>query len=136
MVNLAIENIDKVKVTDIEFYLKQPSYTIHTLLHLREKYPKKAFHLIMGEDNLSHFHKWMNYEEILKYHELYVYPRKGEVKKPLFDTQNKVHKVAAPLIELSSTFIRKAIKEGKEINTMLSPKVWQYIIEMNFYKNT
>lgn len=134
MVNMAVEGLDKVGVSDIEFYLKQPSYTIHTLVHLKEKHPSKSFHLIMGEDNLSHFHKWKNYEEILENHDLYVYPRRETFKPPLFDFKNKVHKVEAPMIELSSTFIRNAIKEGRDVSSMLSDKVWKYICEMNFYK--
>ena len=75
LVRIAIEDNNNLKVSDIEFKLPQPSYTINTLTYLQEKYPKKKFSLIMGEDNLKTFHKWKNYEEIIKYYELYIYPR-------------------------------------------------------------
>ena len=91
----------------------------------------------MGEDNLKSFHKWKNYEAILEHHNIYVYPRiyKDSVAKTQFDNHPKVHKVDAPIMEISSTFIRKSIKNNKNIRPLLSHEVWHYIDEMNFYKN-
>lgn len=131
----ATEDYPKLKPSNIEFELPQPNYTINTLVHLVERYPAHNFNLIMGLDNLISFKKWKNYETILEHHELYVYPRisQGSDKPDLF-SHKKVHFVDAPIVEISSTFIRKAIKEHKEIQPLLPHKVWTYLDEMNFYK--
>ncbi len=133
---IAVEKYPKLKTSDIEFKLKQPNYTIDTLVHLEEKFPNNQFCLIMGEDNLKGFHKWKNYETILQNYELYVYPRISEgTIEHLFTNHSKIHKVNAPIVQISSTFIRKAIQENKDISTMLPENVWKYIDEMNFYKH-
>lgn len=135
MVYLATKDYDTLKPSDIEFGLKQPNYTIDTLTYLIEKYPTNEFSLIMGEDNLKSFHKWKNYEQILENHHIYVYPRISEGKVDTqFDNHPKIHSVNAPIMQLSSTFIRKSIKEGKNIRPMLPEHVWAYLDEMNFYK--
>ena len=135
MVYLATEEFYKLKPCNIEFNLPQPNYTINTLVHLHEKYPKHEFSLIMGEDNLKSFHKWKNYEVILENHHIYVYPRISEKKtETQFDGHEKIHTIDAPIIELSSTFIRKSIKAGKNVKPMLPNKVWKYLDEMNFYR--
>ncbi|MCL4121520.1 UNVERIFIED_CONTAM: hypothetical protein GTU68_013591 [Idotea baltica] len=136
MVDLATEDYPKLKPSKIEFELPQPNYTINTLIHLAEKYPQHHFNLIMGEDNLASFHKWKNYEVILESYDIYVYPRiySGEKTKTKFDGHPKIHNVDAPIMEISSTFIRKAIKNKKNIQPLLPDKVWQYVDEMNFYK--
>lgn len=135
MVYRATKDYTKLQPSDIEFNLPQPNYTINTLVHLQEKYPDKDFALIMGEDNLKSFHKWKNYELILENHHIYVYPRlsKGQAETQ-FDNHKKIHHIDAPIMELSSTFIRKAIKSGKNIQPMLPQHVWKYLDEMNFYK--
>lgn len=135
MVYQATESYDHLQPSDIEFKLPQPNYTINTLAHLEEKYPKHDFSLIMGEDNLKGFHKWKNYEVILENYNLYVYPRISEGKiETQFDDHVKIHRVKAPIMEISSTFIRNAIKDQKNIRPLLPNKVWKYIDEMNFYK--
>ncbi|OQD44077.1 nicotinic acid mononucleotide adenylyltransferase [Croceivirga radicis] len=137
MVEEAIEdNYPKLKASTIEFNLPQPNYTVDTLVHLGEKYGDKYhFSLMMGEDNLKSFHKWKNYEVILEHHDVYVYPRisEGEVNHQ-FLNHPKVHRVAAPIVEISSTFIRKNHKLGKNIKPLLPPRVWTYLDEMNFYR--
>lgn len=135
MVFKACEDYSQLKPSDVEFKLPQPNYTATTLAKLEEDYPNYAFSPIMGEDNLKSFHKWKNYEVILARHEIYVYPRisKGKVENE-FKDHSKIHRVEAPIIEISSTFIRKAVKEGKNISPMLPEKVWNYIDLMNFYK--
>lgn len=136
LVNIAVENYPKLKASNIEFNLPQPNYTVNTLVHMEEKYPNYQFCLIMGEDNLKGFHKWKNYETILQNYELYVYPRISEGKiEHQFKNHSKIHKVNAPIVQISSTFIRKAIKQGKNVSTMLPINVWKYIDEMNFYKS-
>ncbi|WP_142784760.1 nicotinate (nicotinamide) nucleotide adenylyltransferase [Changchengzhania lutea] len=135
MVYRATKDYTKLKPSNIEFNLPQPNYTIHTLTYLQEKYPKYDFALIMGEDNLKGFHKWKNYELIIENHDLYVYPRiSSETIATRFDGHEKIHHVKAPIMELSSTFIRKSIKEGKNVRPMLPEFVWEYLDEMNFYK--
>ena len=135
MVYRATEDYIKLEPCDIEFNLPQPNYTIDTLTYLQEKYPKHEFALIMGEDNLKSFHKWKNYELILDNHDIYVYPRiSSGIVDTQFNTHSKIKKVNAPIMELSSTFIRNSIKEGKNIRPMLPEHVWEYLDEMNFYK--
>ena len=135
MVDRAVEDYTKLRASDIEFNLPQPNYTINTLLYLHEKYPDYEFSLIMGEDNLKSFHKWKNFELILENHHIYVYPRISEGKtETQFHAHKNVHFVNAPIMELSSTFIRKAIKAGKNIRPMLPQHVWEYLDEMNFYR--
>ncbi len=134
MVRLATEDYPKLKPSNIEFKLPQPNYTIDTLVYLEEKYPQHSFSLIMGEDNLNSFHKWKNYEVILERYYIYVYPRvtANSIENQLIN-HPKVHKIDAPVIEISSTFIRSAIKEKKNIRPLLPEKVWQYIDRELFY---
>ena len=135
MVYLATKDYDTLKESDIEFNLPQPNYTVNTLVHLTEKYPKHDFALIMGEDNLKSFHKWKNYQTILEYHSIYVYPRISEGKVDTqFNNHPKITRVDAPIIELSSTLIRNAIKDGKNVKPLLPEHVWAYLDEMNFYR--
>ena len=133
MVNLAIDGSKKLKASTIEFKLPQPSYTINTLTHLKEKYPKKNFALIMGSDNLKTFHKWKNYEEILKRYTILVYPRSGFDAEDLLQHPN-IQLTDAPIMEISSSFIRAAIKNGKSPKFFTHPAVWEYIQEMHFYQ--
>ena len=132
LVNQAIGDDYKFRASNIEFNLSKPSYTIDTLTYLHDKFPKYEFVLIMGLDNLENFHKWKNHEEILNYHQLYVYPRPNTKENDLINHE-KVKIVNAPIMEISSSFIRKSIKEGKDIQYFLPEKVYKYIKEMSFY---
>lgn len=134
LVNLAIDNDDRFRASDIEFQMPTPSYTIDTLTYLREKYPNRNFVLIMGADNLFHFNKWKNFEQIRDGFPIYVYPRPGIKKEDCPDFKN-LHWVNSPTMEISSSFIRNAVKEKKDIRFFLHPKVWKYIDEMNFYRH-
>lgn len=133
MVNLAIGNNPKLRASDIEFSLPQPSYTTNTLAHLHEKFPEKEFCLIMGADNLESFGKWKNHEHILSNTELFVYPRPG-AKKSEFENHPNVHLVDAPFMDLSATAIREAVKNNKDASYMLPAGVWDYIQSCGFYK--
>ncbi|MDO4728252.1 MAG: nicotinate (nicotinamide) nucleotide adenylyltransferase [Bacteroidota bacterium] len=135
MVQIAIEDYPKLKASDIEFKLPQPNYTINTLSYLEEKYPKYNFSLIMGEDNLESLHKWKNFEILLQRYSIFVYPRLYDNKQEseLLHLPN-IHKTDAPIIELSSTFIRKAIKERKNVQPLLPEKVWKHIDKNLFYR--
>lgn len=133
MVKIGIGDNRKLKASDIEFKLTKPSYTINTLAYLFEKFPDKKFVLIMGSDNLDSFPKWKNYEQILEQVELYVYPRKDAPTSELIN-HPKVKLIEAPLMEISSSFIRESIKNKKDVRYMVPEKVWDFIEEMNFYK--
>lgn len=135
LVFLATEDYPKIKPSDIEFKLPQPNYTVNTLAHLQEKYPQHIFSLIMGEDNLKSLHKWKNYNVILQNHEIYVYPRiSSEEDNLTFKNNPKIHVIDAPIVEISSTFIRENIKKKKNVQPLLPSKVWKYIDHNNLYK--
>ena len=138
LVFLATEEYPKIKPSDIEFKLAQPNYTVNTLAHLQDKFPQHIFSLIMGEDNLKSFHKWKNHEVILENHDIYVYPRissETDTNQNLaFKSNPKIHIVDAPIVEISSTFIRENIKKNKNVRPLLPEKVWEYIDHNNLYK--
>ena len=140
LVFLATEDFPKIKPCDIEFKLSQPNYTVNTLVHLKEKYPQHQFSLLMGEDNVKSLHRWKNYEAILENHEIYVYPRilKDLVlnkNDTLLDKNNpKIYRIDAPIVEISSTFIRENIQLKKNVQPLLPSKVWEYINHNNLYK--
>jgi len=147
LVQVAIDDNPKLRASDIEFKLPKPSYTATTLAYLKEKYPENEFSLIMGEDNLRTFHKWFNHESILKNHSFYVYPRVLTIQEEeevqeignrhdnlLSDHPNVIICNEAPVMKVSSSFIRHAIREGKDVRYLLTGPVQKYIEEMNFYK--
>ena len=147
LVREAVDESPNLKASDIEFGLSKPNYTTNTLAHLIEKYPKHIFSLIMGEDNLRNFHKWRNYEHILKEHQIFVYPRvltlqeqsegttmnNSQIEK-LKKEKNVVYCEGAPVMKISASFIRHAIKEGKDVRFLLTEPVHKYVEEMHFYK--
>ena len=133
MVNLAIGDCTWLRSSDVEFKLSQPSYTVHTLAYLKEQFPKRIFALIMGSDSLNTIHKWKNYELILSDYAIYVYPRPG-IKAKEFINKKNIILTEAPLIEISSSEIRNAIKEKKDMRFFMPDAVYRYAEEMNFYK--
>jgi nicotinate-nucleotide adenylyltransferase len=89
----------------------------------------------MGEDNLKSFHKWKNYEYILEHHDIYIYPRVSEeAENEDLKGHARIHQIAAPIVEISSTFIREQIKAKKNIRPLLPQLVWEYVDHNNFYK--
>ncbi|GAA4433659.1 nicotinate (nicotinamide) nucleotide adenylyltransferase [Pontibacter saemangeumensis] len=133
MVTLAIEDNLNLGVSNIEFSMPRPSYTIDTLTYLQEKYPSYEFVLIMGEDNLPLFPKWKNSERILEYHRVYVYPRSGSITTELPDMPN-VTFVKAPVLDISATFIRQCVKQEKSTKYMLPDAVAEYIKVHKLYQ--
>ncbi len=134
LVMKAVDDFPNFKVSDFEFRLPKPSYTIDTLARLTEKHPTKSFSVICGMDSLQSFHKWKNYEQILSNYRLLVYPRKGYSSEQ-FINHPSVQLVNAPEIEVSSSFIRHAISVGKDIRFFIPPKAWQHIVDMHFYED-
>ena len=133
LVRLAVEDDERFRASDIEFHLPRPSYTIDTLAHLEEKHPGREFLLVMGADGLKTFHKWKNAGLIeKKYHRL-IYPRPGTDKK-LAKQQANATFLDGPLMEISSSFIRRAIREGKDIRHFVPARAYQYIRQMHFYE--
>ncbi len=144
LTRIAVESNPKLRVSDIEFKLPKPSYTSATLAYLSDDNPDVSFALIMGEDNLRTFHKWRNHEAILENHPIYVYPRvltiqeKAELKphrtQPKFAKHPNVQQVDAPVMRVSASYIRKAIKEGRDVQYLLTEPVFKYVKEMHFYE--
>ncbi len=138
LVFLATEDYPKIRPSDIEFKLSQPNYTVNTLAHLKDKFPQHVFSLIMGEDNVKSLNKWKNHEFILENHDIYVYPRISSEtdtnQNLVFKNHPKIHLINAPIVEISSTFIRENIKKNKNIRPLLPEKVWEYIDHNNLYR--
>ena len=140
MVQLAIKNYPKMRASNVEFSLPTPSYTIDTLTYLQEKHPDYSFSLIMGEDNLGSLHKWKNYELLLQNYQVIVYPRifgediSSSPNVTQLKNHHNIHKIDAPIIELSATEIRDMIKSGKNVRPMLPPEVFEYLDGSSFYK--
>ena len=160
LVKAAIADHYKLEASDVEFHLPKPSYTIHTLAHLKEKFPEKEFKVIIGEDNLESFANWKNYQEILDQFGLYVYPRLndsvGQARQPLTFGQARlndslgqarldvtkseikrhenVKMIEAPLLDISATYIRNCIKNNKSIRYLVPESVETMIRVKNFYR--
>jgi nicotinate-nucleotide adenylyltransferase len=133
MTRIAVEHADHLKVSDIEFKLPQPSYTIDTLAYLTEKYPGREFALIMGGDNLASLKKWKNYELLLENHKIYVYPRPG-VDISEWRGHPSIHVTDTPNMEISSTFIRNAIRNNKNVQFFVPDPVLAFIESKNMYR--
>lgn len=140
MVEIAIGDDNfRLRTSDIESRLPLPSYTIDTIVYLRERYPETEFSLIMGEDNLYTLHKWKNSARLIGLCDIYVYPRPFTVKPENEELDILLKKavispVNAPLMDISGTYIRKAIAEGRDVRHFLSPGVWEYIDKNNLYR--
>lgn len=132
MVRRAVDDDPRFRVSDIEMHLPRPSYTIHTLTYLSEKHPERQFVLIVGGDNLQYFHKWKNPEQILEQYPMYVYARPG-FSGGEYTSHPSVKIVEAPLIEISSSFIREALRAGHDVRYFLPPPVYQYIMKEGLY---
>jgi nicotinate-nucleotide adenylyltransferase len=133
LVQRAVEGDHRLQVSDIEFFLPKPSYTIDTLVYLKERNPNTRFKILMGSDNLGNFPKWKNYEAIVENYGVMVYPRHGFSSSLGPQHKNIVIAKEAPMMEISSSFIRKAIKKGKDVRHFLPSKTWEYIEKMGFY---
>lgn len=132
LVQIAIEDNNKLKASDIEFRLPRPSYTIDTLTYIQEKYLNYEFVTIIGSDSLKNINKWKNSEALLRNFSFCVYQRPGfEVEE---NTKANVHLLKAPLLEVSSTYIRNAIQTGKSIKYLVPDNVLEEIERNGYYK--
>lgn len=132
MVQLAIEGVNGLKASDVEFKLSKPNYTVYTLEKLRTSYPDYEFVLLMGADNIKNFHKWRDYQKILDHHRIYIYPRPF-VRLTSEEAQIGSYFENAPAMDISSTYIRECLKVGKDIRYLLHHKVWKYIDATGLY---
>ncbi len=140
MVKAAVADNYKLEVSDVEFHLPRPSYTIDTLTHLKERHPDKSFKVIIGEDNLENFEKWKNFKQILDFFGLYVYPRPSNTPPTASSVTNSevrrhpnVKMVKAPLLDISATYIRQCIQDKKSIRYLVPEAVEQMIYNKQFY---
>ena len=133
MAKLATDNSTKLEVSDVELRLPQPSYTIDTLIHLKEKYPQHEFAIIMGSDNLVSLPKWKNYKLILRDYQVFVYPRPGYENTDLA-THPSVTITMTPLMELSATFIRQSIAKKKNVQYFVPDAVLEFIDSKYLYR--
>lgn len=143
LVKEAVEDNPRLRANDIEFGLEQPNYTVKTLAVLNEKYPDYEFSLLMGEDNLYTLHKWYNYEYLLKNYRIFVYPRTGSIRETtskgrgtdnLHQYPEIIFMTDAPVMNVSSSYIRRSIENGRDVRYLLPPPVLKYVDEMGFYK--
>ncbi len=133
LVRLAIEGDKRLKVKDIEFKLPKPSYTIDTLVYIKEKYPDYSFSIIVGADSWANIEKWKNYKQLIDNHDFIIYPRPGfTVKIP---SQSKHIFLDAPLLEISAASIRKNIREKRSIRYLLPEPVREEILLGGYYKD-
>lgn len=134
MCQIALQGMEKLKVSEIEFSMPKPSYTIDTLDKLKKDYPHLDFSLIIGADNWNKFHLWRAYERIREENKVLIYPRLGE--KLIVDKQfsDNVQVCNAPIVEISSTFVRSSISDDKNISAFLPNGVYEYISTHKLYK--
>lgn len=134
LLRLATEDDSNFKASDIEFKLPKPSYTIHTITILKEKYPTHEFGIIMGSDSFNNLSKWRDKEKIINENNIIVYTRPGFCSTEIQTNANVLYLTEAPLLEISATSIRKLIHEGKSIRYLVSDKVREEIEKNGYYK--
>lgn len=132
LVETAIADHFQMKASDIEFQMPKPSYTADTLAYLSDRYPDHKFKLIIGQDNLKSFPKWKNHEVILNNYGLLVYPRPNAEESPLEEHEN-VKFIEAPKLDISATFIRKSIKNGRSVKYLIPDAVLERIYAKKMY---
>ncbi|GHT38861.1 putative nicotinate-nucleotide adenylyltransferase [Bacteroidia bacterium] len=131
MLQRSVKGYDKFVISTIEWNMPQPSYTINTLQKLRVTYPQDTFELIIGSDNWATFHRWKDYQLILKNFKVLIYPRRGSDRIQLHHPNVRLCK-GAPKIEISSTFIREAIAKGKDVRFYMPPGLFQEVVDSGF----
>ena len=133
LVNIAVENNPRLRACDIEFGLPRPSYTVDTLAYLKERYPRREFVLIMGSDNLATLDKWKNPEVLLRDYQIFVYLRPGFPPGPYSEHPNVQIFEEVPLMQISSSFIRARIREGRSVQYLVTEPVLEYLSASGMY---
>ena len=133
MVQLALGDDPRFHVSDIEMHLPTPSYTINTLTALSEQHPDCEFVFICGMDSLQNFKNWREYQKILDNYELLVFPREGYDGGELINYPS-VTVLKTPILEISSTFIRQCVKEGRDVRHFMPEKAFLYMKRNRFYE--
>lgn len=148
MVRLAVAESSSIYVSNVEFHLPRPNYTANTLRHLRSEHPEIEFSVIIGEDNFENLHRWHEYEDIISNHRILVYPRRvrspnippsnapNKEGKPLVGKDQVVVFTEAPMIAISSSYIRKAILDKQDIQYLLPDPVISYIGNNHLYEKS
>ncbi len=131
LAQMAVQNEEKIRVSDFEFHLPRPSYMVHTLQELRRTYPEREFVLVIGADNWERFPRWYHHEEILAHHRLIIYPRPGCTLQNL---PANAQVADTPLIDISSTEIREKIQNPSYDGAGLCPAVWEEIKKKGYYR--
>ncbi len=134
MCQVAIKEMEKLKVSEIEFSMPKPSYTIDTLDKFKNDYPNLDFSLIIGADNWNELHLWKSYERLRSEYKLMVYPRLNSEVNIEEQFKDNVQLIEAPIIQISSTFIRSSIKENKDVRAFLPNHIYEYICEHKLYR--
>ncbi|MDY9917424.1 nicotinate-nucleotide adenylyltransferase [Porphyromonadaceae bacterium KH3R12] len=134
IVRLALEEFTLMKVSDVEFHMPRPSYTIDTLTKLTGEYPDNVFTLIIGGDNWKQFYRWKEFDRLIKNYQIFIYPRLGEEVVIPTELQISARLIDAPVVEISSTFIRESIRNGKNMRSFLPPKVYDFITKKGLYR--
>lgn len=133
LAELAIRNNPKFRVSNVEFHLPKPSFTIDTLTYLSEKFPLEKFTVIMGSDSYQNLPRWKNYNKILEYYQVVIFERPGfPVDRGTLPSG--VTAVKAPLLEISSTHIRTQVKEQRSIRYLVPDEVMECIAENRYYQ--
>jgi nicotinate-nucleotide adenylyltransferase len=127
----AVGDYDKFVISTIEWNMPQPSYTINTLQKLRITYPGDTFELIIGSDNWATFHRWKDYQLILKNFKVLIYPRRGSDRIQLHHPNAQLCKTA-PKIEVSSTFIRESIAKGNDVRFYMPAGLYEEVVKSGF----
>jgi nicotinate-nucleotide adenylyltransferase len=132
MVELALDGDLRFRASDVELQLPRPSYTIDTLHFLEATFPEREFIVIMGSDGLPTFDQWKEYKQIEEKYKRYIYPRPGFPVKA--ETTPNIVLANAPQMDISSTFIRMSVQQGKDVRYFVPEKVWEYILAENLFR--
>ena len=134
LVRLAVEDHPKLEASKVEFALPKPSYTVDTLAHLHELHSEHDFVLIMGGDSLASLPKWKNYEQLLEQNQIYVYSRPGYAPAEVLQRHPSVRQFEAPLMQISASFVRQCLREGKSVRYLVTEPVFNYLEGSNLYR--
>ncbi|MBL8011974.1 MAG: nicotinate (nicotinamide) nucleotide adenylyltransferase [Flavobacteriales bacterium] len=135
MVRIAVQGVPGVEASDAELGLPPPNYTVDTLREFRTRWPEHQFVLVIGSDNLAQLHRWKDPEDILAHHRVLVFPRPGVEGHEGLSRHPGITLLAGPVMDVSSTGIRAAIREGRDPGPELDPSVADHIGRHGLYRD-